>query len=673
MSGIDNKRIWLIAFILLYLAGCSSPPVKGPPPPPDAATLQQVDQLEGRGDYLNAANLLQQLAVGQESPSRELLQLRAADDLMRGGAPDSAEGLLGAIAPGRQPGVDFYAQVLRAEIALAKGSPQEALERLQAAAPGNVPEGLRQRRHSARAEAFRQLGQPLEGARELAELDLAMGDLEGRVANQVALLSLLAEVDNATLQRMRPRYGALLAGWMDLTAALRSPRNRQAAALNEWRERNPSHPLLPQTLPALQQGGGVAAAGAPGGTVAVLLPQSGPLREAAAALQDGIMAAYQQRSPQERPRLSFINSESDDVGNLYQQAVRNGARLVIGPLDKPGVARLAAGALTAPVLALNQLPPGSAAPAGFYQYALAPEDEASQVAERAWADGHSRALVLGVSGEWGERIYTAFRDRWQALGGEVAEYKTYDARQRDFSDTVRTLLKLEDSVDRRAEVQKLLGKKVAFEPQPRQDADFLFLIAKADAARVIRPQMKFYYAGELPVYATSHVYAGTPDARRDQDLEGIRFPDLPWILDPRVGGALAQQKLGTLFGGNPNVDRRLYAMGMDSLGLISELTRLESSSAQQYSGLTGTLTMNAERKIYRGLAWAEFRQGVPQWLGAAGGTAPLPASAPPVGYPVPTSGGGFSVATPPGGGRPAVPASPSGQPPNRFPPGAVVR
>jgi uncharacterized protein len=624
MSGIKDKRSWLLAVILLLLAGCGAPPVKRPPPPPDPLVLQQVDALEGQGEFLDAADRLQQLAAGQESPSRETLLLRAADNLLRAGKTEDAERLLSGITPGRQPGLDFYAQVLRAELALAKGAPREALERLQAAPPSQVPDGLRQRRYSARAEAYRQLGQPLEGARELAELDLAMSDPEGRVANQVTLLRLLLGMDGAALQRSRTRHGALLAGWIDLALALQRGEGRRdgAAAVQQWRERNPSHPLLPETLSTLQQGRGVA----PGGGVAVLLPQSGPLREVGGALQDGIMAAYQQQPANARPQLAFLDSNSDDVLNLYQRAVQSGAQLVIGPLERTAVARLAGAPLSVPVLALNQLPQGSAAPPKFYQFALAPEDEAIQVAERAWADGHSRALVLGSTGEWGERIHQAFRQRWQALGGTIADYRGYDDQQRDFSDTVRALLRLEESVDRRAEVQRLLGKRVAFEPQPRQDADFLFLIAKSEVARAIRPQLQYFYAGNLPVYATSHIYSGTPDAQRDQDLGGVMFPDLPWLLDPQAGGNLSQQSLAPLLAGG-GVERRLYAMGMDSLGLIGELARLEASPGREYPGLTGALTLDGERKIRRRLAWAQYRQGLPQALEATPSVAGRPAPA----------------------------------------------
>ncbi|NIP86171.1 MAG: hypothetical protein GTO03_11630, partial [Planctomycetales bacterium] len=45
-------------------------------------------------------------------------------------------------------------------------------------------------------------------------------------------------------------------------------------------------------------------------------------------------------------------------------------------------------------LTLNMAGPEHTAPPNLFQYALAPEDEAAQVARRAIADGQTRALAL---------------------------------------------------------------------------------------------------------------------------------------------------------------------------------------------------------------------------------------------------------------------------------------
>ena len=99
-------------------------------------------------------------------------------------------------------------------------------------------------------------------------------------------------------------------------------------------------------------------------------------------------------------------------------------QLVIGPLTKGAVTDLAhSGPLSIPVLALNQIP--GTAPARLYQFALAPEDEAQQAAERASLDGHTQAFVIVPASDWGARQLQAFAERFKQLGGTVVRVERY--------------------------------------------------------------------------------------------------------------------------------------------------------------------------------------------------------------------------------------------------------
>lgn len=55
---------------------------------------------------------------------------------------------------------------------------------------------------------------------------------------------------------------------------------------------------------------------------------------------------------------------------------------------------------------------------GFYQFGLTPEDEASQVARRAYSEG-GRALIIAPNSAWGARLSGAYNKAWQDLGGSV--------------------------------------------------------------------------------------------------------------------------------------------------------------------------------------------------------------------------------------------------------------
>ena len=97
-----------------------------------------------------------------------------------------------------------------------------------------------------------------------------------------------------------------------------------------------------------------------------------------------------------------------------------GADLVIGPLDKARVQRLQSQAtLTVPVLALNYGDERRTAPENFYQFGLAPEDEAIQVADQAWQEGYRRAMVLAPSTDWGRKVSDTFVRRWERQGGSI--------------------------------------------------------------------------------------------------------------------------------------------------------------------------------------------------------------------------------------------------------------
>ena len=85
----------------------------------------------------------------------------------------------------------------------------------------------------------------------------------------------------------------------------------------------------------------VAQFGARAKQIAVLLPLSGRTGESAAAIRDGIMAAYYQ-DELESPELRFYDTGGNAqlIWSVYQQAVADGAEFVIGPLLKDSIQQL---------------------------------------------------------------------------------------------------------------------------------------------------------------------------------------------------------------------------------------------------------------------------------------------------------------------------------------------
>ena len=178
---------------------------------------------------------------------------------------------------------------------------------------------------------------------------------------------------------------------------------------------------------------------------------------------------------------------------------------------------------------------------------------------------------MAPQGDWGARVYDAFREHWLALGGEIEETRFYP-RSNDYNPEVREMLNIDDSASRHNSIQSLVRLPVEFEPRPRQDADWLFLLALPEQARLIKPALAFNFAYNLPVYATSQVYSGVDNPDRDRDLNGIRFCDLPWLLRSSDIRAEMDEDLGSQGGSYA----RLHAMGVDAYRLMERIRQLQA-------------------------------------------------------------------------------------------------
>jgi hypothetical protein len=319
----------------------------------------------------------------------------------------------------------------------------------------------------------------------------------------------------------------------------------------------------------------------------------------------------------------------EDAIAAYQQAITDGAQFIIGPLRKDAVQALATRPqLTVPILALNQIEDPSVFNPSLYQFGLAPEDEAREVARLAWHEGFTRTIALLPNTEWGERVYAAFAAEWQQLGGVILEAERYDTARTDHGKIISSVLNLDSSKARKQRLSSHLGRKLEFEPRRRQDVDFVFLIASSRQARLIRPQLRFYRASALPVYTTSRVYSGTPDADKDADMNGIIFCDMPWTLESGGNWDHLHRTINASWPGNASRYGRLYALGIDAYRLTPYLG---SNMFAAYHGVTGNLSLASQGHISRSLRCAKFSHGLPVLLepavanDTAGQTTVLPA------------------------------------------------
>ena len=528
-----------------------------------------------------------------------LLRLSAADQSLQQGNSAQATKILEQVDVAQlMPAQQMFAKTLEAELALADNQPQRALQALQHPAferLAELPVEQQLRTQLARAQAFSANDQPLEAARERTFIAPLLSG-EAAKQNHEAIWAL---VSSLPIEQLQPTTDADLSGWLSLAAVVKQAGTigQQQRASDSWIQQNPTHPAaraLPEPLVKLRE-----LADKPLSHVALLLPMDGPLASVARALRDGFLAAHLAARQDLKIEL-FDSTRLTSLDDFYRQAAASGVELVVGPLDKDMVRQLASrDQLPITTLALNYSDAGQKAPPQLFQFGLAAEDEAREVARRAWADGHRRAVALTPRGDWGNRVFQAFREQWQEQGGTVVAAESL-AEPVELANQIADLLQVRSHGDA--------------QPSRRQDVDFLFLAATPQQAQQVRPTLIFQYAGDLPVYATSHLHAATDNRTQYLDLEGIRFTETPWLLDAQLP---LRQEIERKWPQARGSLGRLYAMGADAYLLAPRLNQLLALPDTRLDGLSGTLGITPERRIERQLPWAVFHDGEVQPLADA--------------------------------------------------------
>lgn len=365
--------------------------------------------------------------------------------------------------------------------------------------------------------------------------------------------------------------------------------------LTSWRQENPNHPgnaLFPDNakLTNLSK--------TPHTThVALLLPLQGPLGAQGQAVRDGFLSSYYDKmaKPNQTQTISFYDtSKNPNITALYQQALADGADIIVGPLTKDQVQTLSQqNNYPVPTIELNYTDVSlGSLPNNLFQFGLSQKDEAEQLATKAWNTGHSRAIIIAPQDPWSQRITKPLIDQWQSQGGVIADSYYYSSRM-NLAEDVAKLMHINTQEDR--EQMEDDNTKSVLEQQRRHDFDVIFLIALPQEGRVIVPLLKYYYADNIPIYSTSIIYSGAPSPHKDADLNGVIFCDLPWVFKkPSI-----------------STTNRLYAVGRDAQLISNELQRLEQLPNFPIYAATGALTMNDKQQIYRRVPWAQMHAGHP--------------------------------------------------------------
>jgi outer membrane PBP1 activator LpoA protein len=592
----------------------------------------QAESLAAAGRHLEAAGRYEDLARRGFLSWDAGLALRAANEYLAAGEPGEADRMLGkARSRVRTADERVWLAALDARMALDRGDAARAVAVLDAL-PRPWPREAATQLLELRLRAQVASGQALAGVRSWQERAALLTDPQARAVNDRLLLDQL--LMNPPALPPAAEATDLERGWLELPAVLAEagradtdPGAASGSRVQDWLAQYPGHPgaaFVPglTTAPSAPPSAPVATLAAGSGAhIALLLPLSGRQESAGRAVRDGFAAAwFASGPPASRARVEVYDTAAAGVAAAYQKAVADGAQAVVGPLLREDVAALVAAlpaGLPVATLALNAYAPpaGSVPPAFLYQFALDPEHEARAAARRIAADGHQRGVALFPDSAWGQRVHDAFVAELQAAGVTLTASQYYPAGAQDYAAPLRAVLgRYGGAGDRRSD-----GSSASAARNPAveraEGPQFAFVAATPQAARAIRPQLRFQMVYDLPIYATSDAW--DPSVRGAADMDGLVYPEMPWLLYGGQGAPeLWDAVQGSDWAGRARGRLRLYAFGYDAYRLIQQLG---SSGMAGVDGLTGLLEFDrGSGRVVRSLQFARIENGRPQAAGASG-------------------------------------------------------
>ncbi len=596
-----------VLVVLLALGGCDTTGITAL----GGSAESRAERMARNGDHAEAAGAYMGLAVSAVGSERDRYTLLAVEQYLDAGDVVRARSALGGVTEPLSGSLVPLWKTNQAAFHLYNGDAEAALALLEPLSREPLTRRDRLRVEALRADAWIQNQDPARAVELMTQREAWIDDRRGIERNRVRLWQGLLVSSPSTLREAASMAeDETVRGWLTIGSIAASTGQQGVGWSNgvvRWRAENPGHPAmsvlgdleLPEHL-LLEYPR----------RIALLLPLTGNASSAGMAVQNGFLGAYFATASglddRQSVRVYDVNTEGG-ASAAYATAVADGAEFVVGPLLKRDVNELANDILVpVPVLTLNYLPDETLAPPGLYQFALAPEDEAMSAAQRALADGYVRGVALVPNNDWGRRLLTTFVTEFEGLGGELLDYRSYTPGKQDFSDEIENLMGLAGSVQRYQRMRANLGGALQFDPRRRQDTEFIFLATDAPAGRLIKAQLKFHYSGDIPVYSTSSV--NSMDGRSNADLNGVMFADTPWVVDPQPWIAHLPGRFAEFW---PEERRlaRLHAMGYDAYNLIASLYAARGGVMGEVDGATGTLYLDANGRVHRRLAWAQFQGG----------------------------------------------------------------
>jgi outer membrane PBP1 activator LpoA protein len=606
------KLIFKLIYISLFsiLIGC-------------ATSLHDNLALQKQNAHNMAIYHIQQSAITKEKYQANQHLINAADYFIQASAYLEAYKLLENLY---KPGLNHvqieHSNILLAEIALAEQNLVQA-ERLlnNIWTPNKLSTTMQIKFYRTRSNTLLRLGNVFSAVQDRIALARLLTDSVELKENNLAIWHDLMQLTPNALHDLSDHDNStVLNGWLKLAYINKqydSTTDQKNRALTLWRQEYLNHPAehIPSIQPATSNHNIASNVShreqnISSSKIGLLLPLTGVHANSAKAVKDGFITAFYQDNSNHKKaayEIKIYDTNPNNVLDAYKKAKGDGVGFIVGPLTKQEVEAIASvHNLTIPVLALNTVNQLKHTPKKLYQFGLPPEHQAKTIALKAQQNAYKNAAAIVPNTAWGQRMLQAFILEWHAMGGNIVTSLKI-SNNTDVDKAIQKLLQINKSNNSAVTVSEST-RKAKFTPHRTTNLDFIFLATDYSIAKQIKPLLNFYFAANIPIYASSNVYSTNNNAY-DTDLDDIFFCDMPWILDPSVKLRNNYKTIIKLSPSDFEDSARLYALGLDAYKIVKEFDQLEQQRGLVISGMTGMLSLTKDNTIDQKLIWAKIKNG----------------------------------------------------------------
>ncbi|MGR5470094.1 penicillin-binding protein activator, partial [Vibrio astriarenae] len=103
-----------------------------------------------------------------------------------------------------------------------------------------------------------------------------------------------------------------------------------------------------------------------------------------------------------------------------------------------------------------------------------------------FSQGYKFPMILAPSGSYGQRVVDAFNQEWDKYSSNKVA-TNYFGDKRQLQKNINEVFGLQESQQRIAQMQSLMGIPLESQPRSRRDVDAVYIVAKSSELTLIKP------------------------------------------------------------------------------------------------------------------------------------------------------------------------------------------